>query len=60
MATTAATAEGATAGMAPALKDALLAAFVTFVLLAPLLGMRTASGPDGMTLEFHFELGLPR
>ena len=41
--------------MAPALKDALLAAFVTFVLLAPMLGMRTASGPTGMTLEFHFE-----
>ncbi|MEK0083708.1 high-affinity branched-chain amino acid ABC transporter permease LivM [Benzoatithermus flavus] len=39
----------------PALKDALLAAFVTFVLLAPLLGMRTTSGPEGMTLEFHFE-----
>ena len=55
MATTAATAEEAPAGMAPALKDALLAAFVTFVLLAPMLGMRTASGPDGMTLEFHFE-----
>ena len=55
MATTAATADSAAAGMAPALKDALLAAFVTFVLLAPMLGMRTASGPDGMTLEFHFE-----
>jgi branched-chain amino acid transport system permease protein len=41
--------------MTPALKDALLAAFVTFVLLAPMLGMRTTSGPDGMTLEFHFE-----
>ena len=54
MATTAATADPA-AGMQPALKDALLAAFVTFVLLAPMLGMRTTSGPDGMTLEFHFE-----
>ena len=46
-------------GMAPALRDALLAAFVTFVLLAPMLGMRTASGPTGMTLEFHFEWVLP-
>ena len=54
MATTAATADPA-AGMQPALKDALLAAFVAFVLLAPMLGMRTTSGPDGMTLEFHFE-----
>ena len=54
MATTTATADPA-AGMQPALKDALLAAFVTFVLLAPMLGMRTTSGPDGMTLEFHFE-----
>ena len=45
-----------TAGLAtPALKEALAAAFVTFVLLAPMLGMRTASGPTGMTLEFHFE-----
>ncbi len=54
MATTTA-ATSATGSMAPLLKDALLAAFVTFVLLAPMLGMRTASGPTGMTLEFHFE-----
>lgn len=38
----------------PALKEALLAALVTFVMLAPLLGMRTTSGPTGMTLEYHF------
>lgn len=38
--------------LAPALKDALLAALVAFVLLAPLLGMRIAGG---MRLEFHFE-----
>ena len=55
MAVTATTSAPAGAGMSPALKDALLAAFVTFVLLAPMLGMRTASGPTGMTLEFHFE-----
>jgi branched-chain amino acid transport system permease protein len=55
MATTAAPTARAEAGMTPALKDALLAAFVTFVLLAPMLGMRTTSGPDGMTLAFHFE-----
>jgi branched-chain amino acid transport system permease protein len=55
MAVTAAARAPATSTMAPALKDALLAAFVTFVLLAPMLGMRTASGPTGMTLEFHFE-----
>ena len=54
MASTAAATSRATAGSPAALKEALLAAFVTFVLLAPLLGMRTASGPDGMTLEFHF------
>ena len=57
--TTAATADRPLAGMAPALKDALLTAFVAFVLLAPMLGMRTTSGPTGMTLEFHFERGLP-
>ena len=55
MASTAAPTARADAGMNPALKDALLAAFVTFVLLAPMLGMRTTSGPTGMTLEFHFE-----
>ena len=55
MASTAAPTARAEAGMTPALKDALLAAFVTFVLLTPMLGMRTASGPGGMTLEFHFE-----
>ncbi|MGD9507245.1 MAG: high-affinity branched-chain amino acid ABC transporter permease LivM [Geminicoccaceae bacterium] len=55
MASTAAPTARAETGMSPALKDALLAAFVTFVLLAPMLGMRTTSGPDGMTLEFHFE-----
>ena len=53
---TSAAASTASAGLsAPALKEALAAAFVTFVLLAPMLGMRTASGPTGMTLEFHFE-----
>jgi branched-chain amino acid transport system permease protein len=41
--------------LAPALKDALLAALVAFVLLAPLLGMRTTSGPTGLTLDFDFE-----
>ena len=55
MASTTAATPATTSGMAPALRDALLAAFVTFVLLAPMLGMRTASGPTGMTLEFHFE-----
>jgi branched-chain amino acid transport system permease protein len=55
MATSAATTARATAGMAPALKEALLAALVAFVLLAPMLGMRTTSGPTGMTLAFHFE-----
>jgi branched-chain amino acid transport system permease protein len=56
MATTTAAAEARSpATLQPALKDALLAAFVTFVLMAPLLGMRTTSGPEGMTLEFHFE-----
>ncbi len=55
MATSAAPTAPAAAGMSPVLKDALLAAFVTFVLLTPMLGMRTASGPGGMTLEFHFE-----
>jgi branched-chain amino acid transport system permease protein len=54
MATSAATTARATAGIAPALKEALLAAFVAFVLLAPMLGMRTTSGPTGMTLAFHF------
>ena len=53
--TTAVTGAAGTSALQPALKDALLAAFVTFVLLAPLLGMRTTSGPEGMTLEFHFE-----
>ena len=53
---TSAAASTASAGLsAPALKEALAAAFVTFVLLAPMLGMRTTSGPTGMTLEFHFE-----
>ena len=55
MASTTAATAATTPGMAPALRDALLAAFVTFVLLAPMLGMRTASGPTGMTLQFHFE-----
>jgi branched-chain amino acid transport system permease protein len=53
--TTAAARAAGASSLQPALKDALLAAFVTFVLLAPLLGMRTTSGPEGMTLEFHFE-----
>jgi branched-chain amino acid transport system permease protein len=55
MATTVATATTGQSAIAPALKQALLAALVAFVLLAPLLGMRTASGPTGMTLDFHFE-----
>ena len=54
MASTATATSRVTARSPAALKEALLAALVTFVLLAPLLGMRTASGPDGMTLEFHF------
>jgi branched-chain amino acid transport system permease protein len=49
------TVNGVSGRLAPAMKDALLAAFVAFVLLAPLLGMRTTSGPTGLTLEFHFE-----
>jgi branched-chain amino acid transport system permease protein len=55
MAITTATTPAATSAMAPALKDALLAALVAIVLLAPMLGMRTTSGPQGMTLAFHFE-----
>jgi branched-chain amino acid transport system permease protein len=55
MATTVATATTGPSAIAPALKQALLAAFVAFVLLAPLLGMRTTGGPTGMTLAFHFE-----
>ena len=39
---------------APMLKDALLAALVAFVLLAPLLGLRTTSGAGGLTLTFNF------
>lgn len=50
-----------TAIRAPALadrvKDAALAAFVAFALLAPILGMETVVGPDGrLTLAFHFDL----
>ena len=55
MASTAAPAVRQDAGMNPALKDALLSALVAFILLAPMLGMRTTSGMEGMTLEFHFE-----
>src|SRR5215212_7406727 len=55
MATSAAATTPSVSLAAPALKEALAAAFVTFVLLAPMLGMRTTSGPTGMTLEFHFE-----
>jgi branched-chain amino acid transport system permease protein len=54
MASATVSADRPAAGMAPALKEALLTAFVAFVLLAPMLGMRTTSGPTGMTLEFHF------
>ena len=54
MASSATVTAGRADAYAPALKEALLAAMVTFVMLAPLIGMRTASGPDGMTLEFHF------
>jgi branched-chain amino acid transport system permease protein len=55
MATSVAITAGRVSGrVAPALRDALLAAFVAFVLLAPLLGMRTTSGPTGLTLDFHF------
>ena len=55
MASTAAPAVRQEGGMNPALKDALLSALVAFILLAPMLGMRTTSGMEGMTLEFHFE-----
>ena len=55
MAATASTAAPATAGIAPALKEALLTALVALVLLTPMLGMRTTSGPTGMTLQFHFD-----
>ena len=55
MATTVAAGAGtASSRYSPLLKEALLAAFVAFVLLAPLLGMRTTSGPGGMTLTFRF------
>src|SRR3712207_4810063 len=54
------TVNGVSGRLAPALKDALLAAFVAFVLLAPLLGMRTTSGPTGLTLNFDFEWVLLR
>src|SRR4051812_48748178 len=53
-ATTVATGVPATGSLMPAVKESALAALVTFVLLGPLLGMRTASGPTGMTLDFHF------
>lgn len=53
MATTSVASQARTgSSLAPLLKDALLAALVAFVLLAPLLGMRIAGG---MRLEFHFE-----
>ena len=41
--------------MAPALKDALAGRLRRLRAAGPLLGMRTASGPTGMTLEFRFE-----
>ncbi|MCS6877213.1 MAG: high-affinity branched-chain amino acid ABC transporter permease LivM [Geminicoccaceae bacterium] len=44
-------------GLGARVKDAALAAFVAFVLLAPILGMETVPGPDGrLTLDFHFDL----
>jgi branched-chain amino acid transport system permease protein len=52
MAITVATPTRAGQNLQPLLKDALLAAFVAFVLLAPLLGMRIVGG---MRLEFHFD-----
>ena len=55
MATSAATTAQTTSSAVPALREALLTAFVAFILLAPMLGMRTTSGPTGMTLAFHFE-----
>jgi branched-chain amino acid transport system permease protein len=48
----AAAATGASIG--PALREASVTALVALVLLAPLLGMRTSSGPTGPTLTFHF------
>lgn len=56
MAVTAAPAATATSPrFAPLLKEGLLAALVAFVLLAPLLGMRTTSGAGGLTLTFRFD-----
>ena len=41
-------------GMSPALKEALLAAFVTFVLLAPCSACGPRAAPAGHDAEFHF------
>jgi branched-chain amino acid transport system permease protein len=54
MATTVAAATANGSRLAPLVKEGLLAAGVAFVLLAPLLGMRTTSGSGGMTLTFQF------
>ena len=43
----------AAGSLAPLLKDGLIAGAIAFVLLLPLLGMRTTSGSGGLTLEFQ-------
>jgi branched-chain amino acid transport system permease protein len=40
--------------LGPAVREASVTALVALVLLVPLLGMRTSSGPTGPTLAFHF------
>jgi hypothetical protein len=49
-----ASAPAAGASIGPAVREASVTALVALVLLAPLLGMRTSSGPTGPTLTFHF------
>ncbi|MFO1038308.1 MAG: high-affinity branched-chain amino acid ABC transporter permease LivM [Geminicoccaceae bacterium] len=45
----------ATVDWGAAVKDAAIAAALTFVLLMPLLGMETVSSTGGMSLDFHLK-----